>query len=72
MTCHLVFDLKIYMTIKARYVTGVHLTDVLTHIKYPSFVSRDIVRIGLLMATLDGFDILAGDVHTAFLESPRK
>ena len=40
-TCHLIFDLKLDMTRKARYVAGGHLTDVPTYMTYSSVVSRD-------------------------------
>lgn len=71
-TCHLVFDLKLDMTRKARYVAGGHLTDVPTHMTYSSVVSRDTVRIGLLVAALNGLELLAGDIQNAFLEAPTK
>ena len=71
-TCHLVFDLKLDMTRKARYVAGGHLTDVPTYMTYSSVVSRDTVRIGFLVAALNNLDILAGDIQNAFLEAPTK
>lgn len=71
-TCHLIFDLKLDMTRKARYVAGGHLTDVPPSMTYSSVVSRDTVRIGFLMAALNGLDILAGDIQNAFLEAPTK
>ena len=71
-TCHLIFDLKLNMTRKARYVAGGHLTDVPTYMTYSSVVSRDTVRIGFLMAALNDLSILAGDIQNAFLEAPTK
>ena len=71
-TCHLIFDLKLDMTRKARYVAGGHLTDVPTYMTYSSVVSRDTVRIGFLMAALNNLDVLAGDIQNAFLEAPTK
>ena len=71
-TCHLIFDLKMDMTRKARYVAGGHLTDVPTSMTYSSVVSRDSVRIGLLIAALNDLDILAGDIQNAFLSAPTK
>jgi hypothetical protein len=38
-TCHLVFDVKLDMTRKARYVAGGHLTDVPSNMTYSSVVS---------------------------------
>ena len=71
-TCHLIFDIKLDLTRKARYVAGGHLTKVPTHMTYSSVVSRDTVRIGFLIAALNGLDILAGDIQNAFLSAPTK
>ena len=38
--CHLIFDVKMDLTRKARYVAGVHLTDPLFSFTYVSIVSR--------------------------------
>lgn len=71
-TCHLIFDLKLDMTRKARYVAGGHLTDVPTHMTYSSVVSRDTVRIGFLVAALNNLEIEACDIQNAFLQAPTK
>ena len=71
-TCHLIFDLKLDMTRKARYVAGGHLTDVPPSMAYSTVVSRDTVQIGFLVAALNDLDILAGDIQNAFLEAPTK
>ena len=71
-TCHLIFDIKLDLTRKARYVAGGHLTDVPANMTYSSVVSRDTVRIGFLIAALNGLDILAGDIQNAFLSAPTK
>ena len=68
--CHLVFDVKLDMTRKARYVAGGHLTDVPANMTYSSVVSRNTVRIGFLAAALNDLDILAGDIQNAFLSAP--
>ncbi|GFH50714.1 hypothetical protein CTEN210_07190 [Chaetoceros tenuissimus] len=68
--CHLVFDVKLDMTRKARDVAGGHLTDVPANMTYSSVVSRDTVRIGFLVAALNDLDILAGDIQNAFLSAP--
>ncbi|GFH48973.1 Blackbeard [Chaetoceros tenuissimus] len=68
--CHLVFDVKLDMTRKARYVAGGHLTNVPANMTYSSVVSRDTVRIGFLVAALNDLDILAGDIQNAFLSAP--
>ena len=71
-TCHLVFDIKMDLTRKARYVAGGHLTDPPTSLTYASVVSRDSVRLGFLIAALNGLDILAGDVQNAYLNAETK
>lgn len=52
-TCHLVFDVKLDMTRKARYVAGGHLTDVSTNMTYSSILSRDTIQIVFLVAALN-------------------
>ena len=39
---------------------------------YSSVVGRETVRIGMLMAALNGLELLAGDIQNAFLEAPTK
>ena len=51
---HIVFDVKMDFTRKARYCAGGHTTDAPVGITYSSVVSRDSVRIGLLAAALHG------------------
>ena len=71
-TCHLIFDIKLDLTRKARYVAGGHLTDVPPSMTYSTVVSRDTVRIGFLVAALNNLDVLAGDIQNAFLSAPTK
>ncbi len=42
-TCHLIFDVKMDFTQKARFVTGGHITETPVGICYSSVVSRDSV-----------------------------
>ena len=70
--CHLIFDIKLDLTRKARYVAGGHMTEVPSHMTYSSVVSRDTVRIGLLIAALNDLELLAGDIQNAFLSAPTK
>jgi hypothetical protein len=37
---------------------------------YSSFVSRDSVWIGLMLAALNGLDVMACDLENAFLNAP--
>ena len=71
-TCHMVFDVKADGTRKARYVAGGHLayTDAIT---YSSVVSKDSIRILLLIAALNGLYILSCDKINAYLNAkPRE
>jgi len=71
--CHMVFDIKMDFTRKARYVAGGHMTDPPATLTYSSVVSRDSVRIAFLLAALNDIDILACDIGNAYLNaSPRE
>ena len=69
-TCHLIFDVKMTLRRKARYVAGGHLVGDPGVSTFASVVSRDSVRIGFLIAALNGLDILAGDIQNAYLHAP--
>ena len=56
-TCHLVFDVKMDFTRKARYVADGSKTDTPVGICYSSVVSRDSVRLALLVAALNDLDV---------------
>ena len=68
--CHVVFDIKMDFTRKARFVAGGHTTEAPTSITYSSVVSRDSVRIGFLIAALNDLDIMACDLENAYLNAP--
>ena len=51
-TCHLIFDLKLDMTRKERYVVGGHITGDPTYITYSGVVSRDTVHIKIFSFTV--------------------
>ena len=67
--CHLIFDVKMDFTRKARYVAGGHMTDPPASITYSSAVSRESVRIALLIAALNDLDVLSADVGNAYLNA---
>ena len=69
-SCHILFDIKMDFTRKARFVAGGHMTEAPTSIAYSSVVSRDSVRIGFLIAALNDLDIMACDLETAYLNAP--
>ena len=68
-TCHFVFDVKLGENFrrKARLVGGGHKTETPSVLTYSSVVSRDSVRILLLLAALNDIDILACDIQNAYL-----
>jgi hypothetical protein len=68
--CHMIFDVKMDLTRKARFVAGVHMTEAPASITYSSVVSRDGVRIAFLIAALNDIKILACDVGNAYLNVP--
>ena len=70
--CHLIFDIKMDLTRKARFVAGGHMTDPPTTMTYASVVSRESVRLAFLLASLNELDILTGDIGNAYLNAPTK
>ena len=68
--CHMIFDVKMDLTRKARFVAGGHLTETPASITYSSVVSRDSVRLAFLIAALNDLKILACDVGNAYLNAP--
>jgi hypothetical protein len=63
--CHMVFDIKMDFTRKARFVAGGHTTDPPATLTYSSVVSRDSVRIAFLIAALNDLNILSADIGNA-------
>ena len=70
--CHMIFDIKMDFTRKARFVAGGHMTDTPTNLTYASVVARDSVRLAFLIAALNDIDILAGDIGNAYLQAYTK
>ena len=68
--CHIVFDVKMDFTRKARYVAGGHKTGEPETRTYASVVSRESVRIGFMLAALNGVDVTAADIAVAYLNAP--
>jgi hypothetical protein len=67
---HLIWDVKMDFTRKARWVKDGHRTaDPITS-NYAGVVSRDSVRIALTYAALNELDVFAADVQNAYLQAP--
>ena len=50
--CHIMFDVKMDFTRKARFVAGGHMTEAPNSLTYSSVVSRECVKIAFLLAAL--------------------
>ena len=68
---HMIFDIKMdgKFTRKARLVADGHTTDTPNSLTYSSVVSRESVRLGLLIASLNDLDISACDIGNAYLNA---
>ena len=68
---HFVFGVTFDLTRKSRLVAGSNRNkDVAAHSTYASVVSRDSVRVLLILAALNSLDILSGDISNAYLNAP--
>ena len=67
---HIIFDVKLDLTRKARLVAGGHRNrDVPKYTTFSTVASRDSVRIMFLIAALNDLKILATDVGNAYLNA---
>lgn len=71
-TGHLVFDDKLGENFrrKAQYCANGHKTKAPAAMTYSTVVGQDLVRIMLMVASLNDLDILGADVQNAFLSAP--
>lgn len=67
---HVIFDVKMDFTRKARLVFGGHRTSNPEGSTYAGVVSRESVRIAFTYAALMGLDIMAADIQNAYLSAP--
>eukprot|EP00804_Cyclotella_cryptica_P018963 CCRYP_006471-RA/>CCRYP_006471-RA protein AED:0.29 eAED:0.29 QI:12/-1/1/1/-1/0/1/0/123 len=67
----MIFDVKMEdFRCEARLVAGGHATKAPATLTYASVVSRETVRIALLIAALNDIDIWAADVLNAYITAP--
>jgi hypothetical protein len=67
----MIFDVKMEVfRRKARLVTGGHKTEAPATITDANVVSRETVRIALLMAALNNLEVKVGDVLNAYITAP--
>ena len=67
--CHIIFDVKMDFTRKARFVAGGHMTEAPNSLTYSSVVSRESVKIAFLIAALNDLDIMTCDIGNAYLNA---
>ena len=68
-TRHLVWDVKMDFTRKARWVLNGHKTPDLIGSTYAGVVSRESVHIALTYAALNDLDVFAADIWNAYLQA---
>jgi hypothetical protein len=69
---HMIFDVKMDLTQKARLVANSHETEVPTESTNSTIVTQDSVRLVFLLAALNGLEVLAGDVQNAYINADSK
>jgi hypothetical protein len=68
--CHMIFDVKITLDQKARYVAGGHQTKPMKDVTFVSVVSRDSICLAFTVAVLNDLDVLsAGDISGVYLNA---
>ena len=67
---HLVWDVKIKFTRKARWVNYGHKTDDPEGLNFTGVVSRDSIRIIFTYAALNGLEVGAEDIKNAYIQAP--
>ena len=67
---HLIFDVKMDLTRKARLVAEGHRTPTPEESTYAGVVTRESVRIALTYAALLGIDVWGADIQNAYLSAP--
>jgi len=67
---HIIFDVKMDLTKKARWVKDGHRTPDPETSSYAGVVSRESIRILLTYAALLGLDVWAADIRNAYLQAP--
>ena len=67
---HLVFDVEMDFTWKARWVKDGHRSPNPTTSAYAGVVSRESFRVRLTYAALMDLEFMAADIHNAYLQAP--
>ena len=67
---HIVFDVKMDFTRKSRWVKDGHLTKDPVDSNFAGVVYRESVRIAFTYAALNGLQVCAADIKSAYLQAP--
>jgi hypothetical protein len=67
---HIIFDIKMDFTRKARWVLNGHKNKAPEGSTYAGVVSRESVRIAFTYAALNGLDVWSCDIKNAYLQAP--
>ncbi len=68
--CHMIFDVKVYLTRKERHVAGGHWTETPAQLTYSIVVIRESVHTAFLLTALNDVDVLAAGIRNAYLQVP--
>ena len=67
--CHIIFNVKMDFTRKARFVAGGHTTEPPNSLTYSSVMSRESVKIAFLVAALNDLDLMSCDIGNTYLNA---
>ena len=67
---HLVFDVRMTLERKARWVKDGHRTPEPDNSTFAGVVSRESIRIALTYASLNGLPVFGADIQNAYLQAP--
>ena len=67
---HIIFDVKMDFTCKSRWVKDEHLTRDPIDSNFTSVVSQESVCIAFTYAFLNGLNVYAADIKSAYLQAP--
>jgi hypothetical protein len=70
--CHMIFNIKLDLTRKARFVAGGHWTDPDPNLSYSTVVTRESVRIAFVIVALNEIEIKSIDIGNAYLNAPAR
>ena len=70
MSGHIIFDVRMTFEKNAHWVKDIHITPEPKNSTYAGLVSQDTVRIVLTYDALNGVDVYACDIQSAYLKIP--